>query len=489
MQTLQEILVGVGVLVVFAALLAVVALFFWNHSRKQSIPQKLKKHFRPTSLDSLTVTERQFPTHIRADLQHGVDEFLQDATVCSFHGVQSQMHGFGGVDFTSLLDESLINMTSSTGTGPPQYEQIDIGEDEPIQALKNGMWLLKRGHIKFAVLYAPNSEFGECGMSQRIRFQVATPNDDEGAAISRDFFKHLESEVLRARSYRGKILSLEQGDAYSGEANGVKVHRLRRVERDEVILPRKTLDLLDRNVIRFVERRQDLGEFKMATKKGILFYGPPGTGKTHTIRYLAKSLAGHTTLLISAEQVGLLGEYMTLARLLQPSIVVIEDVDLIARERTKMRNAGTELLLNKLLNEMDGLREDCEILFILTTNRPEELEAALASRPGRIDQAIEFPLPDSEGREKLVRLYSRGVDVPDDVVQSIVKRTEKVSASFIKELMRRSAQFHLERDGTRTLTLDDVENALDEMLFSGGSLNLKLLGAEQRIDGETQEPG
>ena len=46
--------------------------------------------------------------------------------------------------------------------------------------------------------------------------------------------------------------------------------------------------------------------------------------------------------------------------------------------------------LNKLLNEMDGLREDAEILFILTTNRPEQLEPALASRPGRIDQAIEF---------------------------------------------------------------------------------------------------
>ena len=65
-------------------------------------------------------------------------------------------------------------------------------------------------------------------------------------------------------------------------------------------------------------------------------------------------------------------------------------------------------MLNKLLNEMDGLKEDADILFILTTNRPEALEAALTSRPGRIDQAIEFPLPDEEGREKLIRLYSQG---------------------------------------------------------------------------------
>jgi ATP-dependent 26S proteasome regulatory subunit len=168
---------------------------------------------------------------------------------------------------------------------------------------------------------------------------------------------------------------------------------------------------------------------------------------------------------------------MTLARLLQPSLVVIEDVDLIGSDRSE---AGPceQVLLNKLLNEMDGLREEADILFVLTTNRPESLEAALASRPGRVDQAIEFPLPDAEGREKLVRLYAQGVAVSPAVVGQIVKRTDRVSAAFIKELMRRSVQFHLERDNSASIELTDVERALEEMLFSGGSLNLKLLGAE-----------
>ncbi len=332
-----------------------------------------------------------------------------------------------------------------------------------------------------AILFAPNSEFSDCGVTQKVRLQVAAIDEERGVTVSREFMKQVEAEVMNARCYRGKVLSLEQGESYSGEASGVKVHRLGKVGREEVILPRETIDLLDRNVINFVQGRKRLGELQMATKKGLLFYGPPGTGKTHTIRYLASTLEGHTTLLISAEQVTLLSDYMTLARLLQPSVVVIEDVDLIARERTKMEHPGTELMLNKLLNEMDGLREDCEILFILTTNRPEELEGALASRPGRIDQAIEFPLPDPEGRAKLVRLYSRGIDVSEELVSEVVKRTEKVSASFIKELMRRSAQFHLEQDGTQMLRREDVDNALEEMLFRGGSLNLKLLGAEERI--------
>jgi hypothetical protein len=67
----------------------------------------------------------------------------------------------------------------------------------------------------------------------------------------------------------------------------------------------------------------------------------------------------------------------------------------------------------------------------------------------------------------------------------VVSRTEKVSAAFIKELMRRSVQFQLERDGEGEIERQDVENALDEMLFAGGSLNVKLLGGN--VDGSGSE--
>ena len=86
-------------------------------------------------------------------------------------------------------------------------------------------------------------------------------------------------------------------------------------------------------------------------------------------------------MLITAEQVGHLSEYMTLARLLQPSVVVIEDVDLIVRDRATMNSACEEVMLNKLLNEMDGLKKSADILFILTTNRPEA--GRLADGPAR----------------------------------------------------------------------------------------------------------
>src|SRR3546814_14086270 len=93
---------------------------------------------------------------------------------------------------------------------------------------------------------------------------------------------------------------------------------------------------------------------------------------------------------------------MAMSRSLQPSMVVLEDVDLVAMECT-MPGHGTNPLLFQLLNEMDGLAEDADIVFVLTTNRVDLLEPALAARPGRIDQAAENKLPDARSEKGAVR--------------------------------------------------------------------------------------
>lgn len=478
MEWLDVILTGL----VCGAIAILVGVLFRKYRRWRAtrLVDLIQAHFRPIPLASLTISEREFPHRVRADLQRAIDRLFKDDTaICHFCGVKTD-YAHEEVSFSSMLNEFSVRTSV-----PAQYEEIDIGEEQPVRCLKMGLWLLQKDHVKFAVLFTPAMQ---CGMPSGMRFEVVTVNHADGMGITQQFFKQLEEAVLRADSYRGKILSLERKHSYYGTSSGITVHKLRTVERNQVILPRKTLELLDRNVLSFVRQRPRLRELKQATKKGLLFYGNPGTGKTHTIHYIAKALEGHTTLLIAAEQVGLLEEYMVLARLLQPTIVVIEDVDLIARDRTQMGSAYEEVLLNKLLNEMDGLKENAEILFILTTNRPEALEVALASRPGRIDQAIEFPLPDEEGREKLIRLYSQGITLALDIVEKIVKRTEKVSAAFIKELMRRSTQFSLERADACGIEAADVENALEEMLFAGGTLNLKLLGGnvetgQAKLDG------
>ena len=452
---------------------------------RHSIPGLLHEHLGPESTSELAISEREFPYHVRADLQHALETVLDAAEVIHFSGVRKRYtDAMDGLGFSSLVHHERDN---TAVTVPPEYEEVDVGEPEPVRCLKNALWLIKRGNAALGVLMSPRMKYHELS---GLRIQVAAHRSPAGEEQTVSLFSSLERAVRESQSYRGKILSLEQAHSYSGRASGIRVHRLRTVERDQVVLPGGTLELLERNVLRFVRQRAQLAKHGVMAKKGVLFYGPPGTGKTHTIHYLAHALDSHTTFLMSAEQVALLDEYMALVRLLQPSVLVMEDVDLIARDRDRMHGPCDEALLNKLLNEMDGLREDAEVLFILTTNRPEMLEPALASRPGRIDQAIEFPMPDESGRRQLIHLYARGIELTDDLVQRIARKTEGASGAFIKELMRRSLQFCLERTGEGAIALEDVEQAIEEMLFRGGSLNRALLGvgegAVERQDGTEQ---
>jgi cell division protease FtsH len=445
--------------------------------RSKRLFDLIKTNFSPVSIDDVTISERRFPNRVRADIQLAIDRLLADNVQLHFFSGVRKQRAYEGVNFSELL---VFDEHDPALSVPPQYEEIGIGGEDTIRCLKDGIWLLEKDERRFVLFLEPASRHGRM---MGIRFQIATANDHAGIALSQSFFKKLEEAVFESRCYRGKILSLEHHADYSGVSSGIRVHQLRTVAREDVVLPSMTLQLLERNVIQFVNQRSRLRELGMTTKKGLLFYGPPGTGKTHTIHFLASALKGHTMLLISAEQVGLLDEYMSLARLLQPSIVVIEDVDLIARDREDMASPCEEVLLNKLLNEMDGLKEDADILFILTTNRPGALEAALASRPGRVDQAIEFPLPDEEGLRKLVKLYTPKLGLDEALIQEIVKRCQGVSAAFIKELMRRTVQFSLESGRDGEINLPHVHNALDEMLFKGGTLNLKLLGG--KVDEES----
>ena len=88
------------------------------------------------------------------------------------------------------------------------------------------------------------------------------------------------------------------------------------------------------------------------------------------------------------------------------------------------------------------------------------------------------PVTDVEGRARLMRLYAQQMAVAGDVIEQAVQHTANVTASFIKELMRRSAQFALERDAG-AIGWPDVEAAIDELLVRGGALNRKLLGADR----------
>jgi ATP-dependent 26S proteasome regulatory subunit len=162
---------------------------------------------------------------------------------------------------------------------------------------------------------------------------------------------------------------------------------------------------------------------------------------------------------------------------LQPAMIVLEDVDLIGGHRDGPF-AARGAMLNLLLNEMDGLAPEARMLFVLTTNRPEVLEPALAARPGRVDQVIEIGLPGEAERRLLVDRYAGGLRVAEGLAAETAARVGRASPAFIKELMRRAVQAMLERGGAQALEARDIDSALADMLGAGGRLAARMLGAE-----------
>jgi len=142
-----------------------------------------------------------------------------------------------------------------------------------------------------------------------------------------------------------------------------------------------------------------------------------------------------------------------------------------------MPGVQTQPLLFELLNEMDGLRDDVDVLFVLTTNRPDILEPALATRPGRVDLAVPLPLPDADARRKLFALYARGLRLEVADLDRFIARSEGASPAYIKELLRKAALFGaIDGNGAGVRVTDKhLDQAIDE-LTEGGRLAERIAG-------------
>jgi hypothetical protein len=274
--------------------------------------------------------------------------------------------------------------------------------------------------------------------------------------------------------YRGHVL-----DVAVTPMGGVSLEfgEIPRTAREDVVPPESVLGRVERHALGVAAHRDALLTAGQHLKRGLLLYGPPGTGKTHTTRYLVGQMSGYTRLILTGRALHAIGSASELARDLQPAVVVLEDVDLVAEDRSF--GPGSNPVLFDLLDAMDGAAPDADLLFVLTTNRADLLEPALAARPGRVDVAIEIDLPDAEARARLLALYGRSLplSVSEAETRNVVERTDGVTASFLKELLRRAMLESLHDDGTdRTVTAAHVSQALDDLLDSTQRLTRSLLG-------------
>lgn len=360
---------------------------------------------------------------------------------------------------------------------PLEYVVKPVSLTETTKVVVSGLYLLR-----------PEGTPPFVAMLSRTSLDVIAPTPaDAQQALDR-----ILTESRKRNVYRGQVLVVEQAgfSAANGEPDfQIHFHDLPAVSRDQIVLPDEVLKVVERNVIGLLSHANVLRKAGRSTRHGVLFHGPPGVGKTMVTKYLARACPDYTVVLLTGRQLRLVRESCLLARLLQPALVVIEDVDLIAIDREQSFDTT---LLHELMDEMDGLGTKADVIFLLTTNRPRMLEKALAARPGRVDQAVYFPLPDRDCRRRLFEHFSHGLDLTEVETDPLLDRTDGASPAFIEELFRKSALMAAERgehsDPLR-VTNADFDAAVRELVEFGGALTQNLLGYRSDPDAGTHGMG
>jgi hypothetical protein len=438
-------------------------------SRKRSFfAKKLRAHFGAEPA-SLPVVAESVARHDHPSVHLALEDFLagpdRTAEILGVAGVPGFMAG--GL---SALVIPAHPSVSAAQQGPVEYSNTILEDDRVLACVQRGLFLIREGRQRLAVYIREDDRIH----SSDYVVEVMAPD----RAAGEEFLRGLRAATRARNVYRGHVISLAT-EGFNDLA--VNFHRLPAIDRAAIILPDGLLERIERQTIGFSRHSERLLAAGRHLKRGVLLHGPPGTGKTLTIMYLAGAMRDRTVLLLTGRGLGLIGRTCAMARALAPSIVVLEDVDLVAEERTKAGMGCATPVLFELLNEMDGLADDADILFVLTTNRPGLLEPALASRPGRVDQAIEIPTPDENCRRQLFALYGRGLTLQVADLARLIARTDGASPAFIRELLRRAAVFAAD-EGTEMIVNDrHLDEALHELVVQGGDLTKSLLGFQSRI--------
>ena len=439
-----------------------------NDSRDRNEVVALIQDFLGADGQALSVVSRQLPLFDHVNLQTAVDAWTtQSDRSVAVHGITIPPH-HGSVSLQQLVTgEGIPPLRLSA----PPLVDLPNGPGSTLACMLLAALLVSDARGDYVVMMVGPSEH-----EPRLAVEIAGLPVDAAQAV------HAELAELRSRLnvYRGQVLDVSVNPMGGvvltfGDVPGTA--------RDDVVLPEAVLARVERHALGVSRHRDALRHAGQHLKRGLLLFGPPGTGKTHTTRYLITQMGAYTRLLLTGRALHAIGSAAELARDLQPAVLVLEDVDLVAEDRSF--GHGSSPVLFDLLDAMDGAAADADLLFVLTTNRSDLLEPALAARPGRVDVAVEIDLPDAAARRRLFSLYARAVPVElsDSEVDTVVERTDGVSASFLKELLRRSVLESLqEHTPLRTVTAEHTTRALDDLLDSAQQVTRSLLGVGNEPD-------
>jgi hypothetical protein len=436
----------------------------WIHSadrEERNEVSALVRGFLGPERAALSVVTRELPPFEHVNLQTAVDAWsARPVRTVEVHGLTLPPH-----HTVPTLQQLVAGDVNGMQLSPPALNDLPNGPGSTLGCLKLALLLVTEPDRSFIVMVR-----GPVEHDPGLEVEVAGLPVDAAQRVLAEL-DELRSEL---NVYRGHLLEVSL-TAMGGVSLGFAAPS--GLGRDDVVLPDAVLGRIERHALGVAEHRAALLAAGQHLKRGLLLYGPPGTGKTHTTRYLLGRMTGYTRLVLTGRALVAVGAVTEMARALAPAVMVLEDVDLVAEERTMGPRSNPVLF--DLLDAMDGAAGDADLLFLLTTNRADLLELALAARPGRVDVAVEIALPDGPARERLLALYGRGVplELAAEDVAVAIERTEGVTASFLKELIRRAVLEALHDDAALpAVTAAHLGRALDDLLDSAQGVTRTLLG-------------
>jgi SpoVK/Ycf46/Vps4 family AAA+-type ATPase len=421
---------------------------------------------RPAAVSSYRVAVKELPAYRFVDLYQAIEALVYE------RDGSKTLDCYSGEDLNALLHGKAAQWVSRAITQASRTAWPVAYERERFLPIDQ-FWVL-----------APAPGEAPDRLLLRLRYIAYSERAVlEAAATSTDACEGLLNELLarsdRESIYRKQVLELafqggtkdEYGDVERQPRLRILFKRIEPVGDSDLVIDEDVRRVLHRNVIDLQVRRDILKAHGVPVRRGILLFGPPGTGKTFACRYLCTRLPETTRIMVTGSALLEVTQIFHLARLLQPSVVFLEDVDLVFMAREINLYSS---VLGELLDQMDGLRPYEDIGFVLTTNAIDRMEAAVKDRPGRISQCVYFGPPGEELRGRYLAHYLRAYKTQGVDIERLVAGSKGATQAFLKEWVHRAVQVATERLQAPTdaleLTTSDFLVALDEMKrFAEGS--------------------
>ena len=275
---------------------------------------------------------------------------------------------------------------------------------------------------------------------------------------TQQFAEGIEKFATGDRLYKGKNLGL---------GNRICFLNLPPKSWQDLALDSILKDEIETNTIGFLKRTEELSRYRIPPRRGIMLVGEPGTGKTLISKILMNNSPGITC--IAADESGLtssryINELYELARDLSPTIVFIEDIDLVGEDRRESHYSRGQAL-TALLSRLDGIEECENVVTVATTNFLENIDKALTERPSRFDRIIQLPSPSLMQRKELIRYLSQTIPLDEAIQEYLARRTENYTPAQVQEVVYSLVIEHEHNhDSDETsrckFSIDDVDSVL-----------------------------